>query len=207
LLAATALAALPVADIADPSRPRSAVRRATSLRTLMQIGAYRRVLVIAALILGSHALHDTFAVIRWREAGIESGTASLLWSESVASEVLVFFLLGPFLLHRLGPALAATLAGAAGVLRWIILGASPDLFWVSLAEPLHGLTFALLHLSAMQLIGTSVPPRLAATAQAIYGTLAVGGATALLNFASGWLYAWMGGAAFWVMAVLCAAAI
>jgi MFS transporter, PPP family, 3-phenylpropionic acid transporter len=168
---------------------------------------FRRLLLVAALILGSHALHDTFAVIRWHDAGIESGTASLLWSESVGSEVLVFFLLGPVLLRRLGPARAAALAAAAGVVRWIILGTSTNLIWLSLGEPLHGLTFALLHLAAMQLIATSVPLRLAATAQAVYGAVAVGGATALINFASGLLYGRIGGSAFLVMAALCAMAI
>jgi MFS transporter, PPP family, 3-phenylpropionic acid transporter len=74
-------------------------------------------------------------------------------------------------------------------------------------EPLHGLSFALLHLAAMQLIGASVPLRLAATAQAVYGTLAVGASTALLTFASGWLYASLAGASFWVMALLCVLAI
>jgi PPP family 3-phenylpropionic acid transporter len=48
-----------------------------------------------------------------------------------------------------------------------------------------------------------VPLRLAATAQAVYGTLAIGASTALLTFASGWLYAWLASASFWVMALLC----
>jgi PPP family 3-phenylpropionic acid transporter len=195
---------LPLPNVAAAVSPQAEVG---GIRLLLNIGAFRRLLPVAALILGSHALHDTFAVIRWREAGIESGTASLLWSESVAAEVLVFFFLGPALLHRVGVAHAAALAAAAGVLRWTILGATNNLVWLALAEPLHGLTFALLHLAAMQAIARSVPLRLAATAQAIYGTVAVGGATALLNFASGWLYSLIASAAFFAMAALCAAAI
>ena len=70
-----------------------------------------------------------------------------------------------------------------------------------LVQPLHGLTFALLHLASMRLIVQVVPIRLAATAQSIYGTLCVGLATALL--ASGLLYGRMGGHAFLVMAALC----
>ena len=78
---------------------------------------------------------------------------------------------------------------------------------LALVEPLHGLSFALLHLAAMQLIGANVPLRLAATAQAVYGTLAIGASTALLTFASGWLYASLASASFWVMALLCIIAI
>ena len=42
-------------------------------------------------------MHDAFAVIRWRAAGVSPALASVLWSESVAAEVLVFFLIGPAL--------------------------------------------------------------------------------------------------------------
>jgi MFS transporter, PPP family, 3-phenylpropionic acid transporter len=111
------------------------------------------------------------------------------------------------MLRRLGPSRAAALAAAAGVVRWTVLGATTNVVPLALVEPLHGLTFALFHLAAMQLIGNSVQPGLAATAQAVYGTVAVGAATALLMFASGWLYAWIGNVAFWMMALLCAFAV
>jgi hypothetical protein len=47
----------------------------------------------------------------------------------------------------------------------------------------------------------------AATAQAIYGTVGVGAATALMTLASGWLYSWLGGLAFLATGVLCLAAL
>jgi PPP family 3-phenylpropionic acid transporter len=59
----------------------------------------------------------------------------------------------------------------------------------------------------MQVIGAVVPARMAATAQAIYNAVAVSAAYALLMLASGWLYARLGGHAFWIMAALCAAAM
>ena len=87
---------------------------------LLRMPAFRRVVLVAALILGSHALHDGFAVIRWTAAGIAPGTAGLLWSESVAAEVIVFFVIGRPLLDRLGPAGAAMLAAVAGIVRWTV---------------------------------------------------------------------------------------
>ena len=45
------------------------------------------------------------------------------------------------------------------------------------------------------------------TAQAFYGTVGIGGATALLTVASGALYAEIGAQGFWVMAALCAIAL
>ena len=49
--------------------------------------------------------------------------------------------------------------------------------------------------------------RLAATAQAIYGTLCVGLAIALLTSASGLIYVGAGGEAFLLMAALCLPAL
>ena len=207
LLGVAAIAALPLPNIATTEGPSRSESQIDGMWQLLAIPAFRRLLLVAALILGSHALHDTFAVINWRAAGVSSGIASLLWSESVASEVLVFFVFGPWLLNRLGPSRAAALAAAAGVLRWTVMGFTTEVVGLALVEPLHGFTFALLHLVGMHLIGTTVPLRLTATAQAIYGTVAVGAATAFLTFAAGWLYEWWGGAAFWVMALLCVAAI
>ncbi len=58
-------------------------------------------MAVASLVEGSHALHDSFAVIRWEQAGIGPDAAGLLWSEAVVSEVLVFIWLGRRLLDRL----------------------------------------------------------------------------------------------------------
>jgi len=74
-------------------------------------------------------------------------------------------------------------------------------------QALHGLTFALMHLAAMGLIARTVPDRLSATAQTVYGTGALGIASAVLTVASGYLYGWFGIHAFWGMAALCAMAL
>lgn len=174
------------------------------LRTLLRDRVFRRLLLVAALIQGSHALHDSFAVIRWQAAGIDPATIGLLWSESVAAEVVVFLFLGPWLLDRLGPAGASMLAAAAGVLRWAVMAETAQPLAMALIQPLHGLTFALQHLACMRLIAVIVPVSLAATAQSIYGTLCIGLATALLTLASGPLYAQFGAGGFWVMAAICA---
>ena len=75
---------------------------------------------------------------------------------------------------------------------------------LAVVQPLHGITFALLHLACMRLITRIVPPGLEGTAQAIYGTVGIGAATALLTLVSGVLYAHLGSQGFWVMAGLCA---
>ena len=164
-------------------------------------------MAVAALIGGSHAMHDGFEVIRWRMAGLSAQQASLLWALSVAAEIVVFVVIGPRLLSRLGPAHAMSLAAIAGIVRW---GTAAQTAWfpaMALVEPLHGLTFALVHLTCMDVIRRVVPGSLAATAQALYGTVAMGAAGAAVTLASGPLYGRLGAGAFWFMAGLCALAL
>jgi MFS transporter, PPP family, 3-phenylpropionic acid transporter len=49
-------------------------------------------------------------VIGWETTGISPATAGLLWSLSVAAEIIVFLIIGRPLLDRLGLASAAILA-------------------------------------------------------------------------------------------------
>jgi MFS transporter, PPP family, 3-phenylpropionic acid transporter len=174
--------------------------------TLMRIASYRRLILIAALILGSHAIHDVFAVIRWHAAGVTTAVAGVLWSEQVGAEVFVFLLIGPWLLDRLGVARSAALAATAGVLRWGVMGATAWLPAMALIEPLHGISFALLHLACMRRLMQVVPPALSATALTLYST-GIGLAITLVTLASGPLYGQLGARAFWVMAALCASAL
>jgi PPP family 3-phenylpropionic acid transporter len=145
-------------------------------------------------------------MIYWAQAGVSPVVAGALWSESVAAEVLVFLFAGPLLMRRLGERGAFALATGAAVLRWSVMALTTAPPAMALTEPLHGLSFALLHLTAMSVIGRVVPADAAALAQSIYGALGVGAATAAASLASGVLFGQMGAAGFWVMAALAALA-
>jgi PPP family 3-phenylpropionic acid transporter len=207
LLGVAAFAAILVPELVHP-RTADAVRApAGGVLTLFRLPMFRNLVIVAALILGSHAMHDAFAVIRWTDAGISPATVSLLWSESVAAEVLVFFIIGPALITRLTPAGALAVAALASMLRWAVMAQTTDLVALALVQPLHGITFALLHLANMRLLSRIVPDGLEGTAQAIYGTVGIGAATALLTLVSGALYARLGAQGFWVMFALCVVAL
>ena len=206
LLGAAALAATLVPELIY-DRTADVVRApARGVLILLRLPLFRNLVLVAALILGSHAMHDAFAVIRWSAAAISPITISLLWSESVAAEVVVFFVIGPGLVTRLTPAGALAVASLAGVLRWVVAAQTTDVIALALVQPLHGVTFALLHLACMRLLARIVPQGLEGTAQAIYGTIGIGAASALLTFISGALYGRLGAQGFWIMAALCALA-
>ena len=210
LLAATAVAArivpvlLPTKDSTRPVATGGTIR---GFGALLRLPLFRWIIVVAALILGSHAMHDSFAVIRWEAAGIGPSTVGVLWSMSVAGEVVVFLFIGHPLLDRIGPAHAAMLAAAAGVVRWTIMAETTWMPALVAIQPLHGLTFGLLHLTCMRLLAQCVPGHLEATALTVYGTVGIGAPTALLIIGSGQLYSRFGAQGFFVMAALCVAAL
>jgi len=205
LLTAAALTAL-LSEPATPEPHTNASLSAPKLRELLGIPGFRALIVVSALVYGSHAMHDAFAVVLWSDAGMSPSVISLLWSEAVASEVVVFFLIGPALVNRVGPRGAAVLAAVAGIVRWFVASVTTSVLMLSIIQPLHGLTFALLHLACMSMMGSMVPVSLSATAQAFYA-LGGGFVTAGLTFSSGFVYARYGGAAFYPMAFLCGLAL
>ena len=190
----------PAEGLAKDSAKPGDVRALLTNRTfLLTVG-------VAALILSSHAMHDAFAVLRWRQAGFSNSLVSVLWSEAVIAEVAMFTLLGPWLLRRWSPATCAALAAVTGVVRWTIVSQTLSPSLIAVVEPLHGVTFALLHLACMRIIAEIVPVGLATSAQAFYGTVAAGACSALVTLVSGPLYGRFGGEAFLAMSGLCALA-
>src|SRR5688572_23004091 len=173
LLAAAALAATRVPEIAHMRD-----ERPTRVAELVRIPLYRNMVLVAALVLGSHAMHDAFAVIRWSGAGIGAPTASALWSLAVIAEVAVFFVIGPPLIERLSPRGAITLAAAAGMLRWAVMAQSTNLGAPGLGQPRPAFRFGLLHLACMPITARLGPPGLEAPARPSSAPVAMAAAPA-----------------------------
>jgi PPP family 3-phenylpropionic acid transporter len=205
LLVAAAAATVLLPGVTNPSGQTATASRA-AVGELFGMPQFRIVIAVSALVFGSHAMHDAFSVIRWSNAGLDASAISVLWSEAVAAEVIVFFVIGPGLLDRIGARGAAALAAVAGIIRWSIAGVTTSVLLLAMIQPLHGLTFALLHLACMRIMGNLVPTCLAATAQSTYA-FGSGLTTAALTLLSGTLYARYGGASFFPMAALCAVAL
>jgi PPP family 3-phenylpropionic acid transporter len=213
-LAAAAVLLLPApswAQDASPVAGRSEDARIPplldGLRALLAIPVFRRLLLVAALVSGSHAFYAGFATLGWQAAGLSPGVIGLLWGVAVAAEVTVFLWFGRPLLARLGPGGLSALAAAAGALRWAVMAVTAWPPVLLIVQPLHGLTFAAQHLAAMAILARVTPGRLAATAQSVYASFGIGLVSALLSLASGPLYAQLGTGGFWAMALLCVAAV
>ena len=197
LLSAACLAFLvPEAHIARPNLPDRADRA-----ILLKNRPFRYLVLVAAIVLGSHAMHDAFAMIAWNAAGLAPSMGAILWSTAVAAEIVVFFLIGPWVLRRISPAAAMAIAALCAAIRWSVMSQTFSIAVLALIQPLHGVTFALLHLACMRIIVLITPTSLAGTAQAIYA-LGIAVTSAVLTLLSGYLYAGLGLGGFFIMALI-----
>ena len=173
---------------------------------LFRLPAFRLAVACTALIQGAHAAYYGFAALLWRSQGLSDQTIGLLIAEGIVVEILLFAR-GRRLIERLGPAGLTTCAALASVVRWSVIGFSPDLPVLIAVQLLHAGTFAMQHLSSMLILGRAVPPERAATAQALHAALGYGIPAGAAMFVSGLLYARFGGLAFLAMAALAGSAL
>ncbi|HAS8155552.1 3-phenylpropionate MFS transporter [Vibrio vulnificus] len=168
------------------------------LTQLLTDGPVVKFLLLAALIQGSHAAYYSFSAIYWQQAGHSEEIIGYLWSLGVVSEVAVFALS-----KRLfaGWSLRALFVAASiGVmLRWGITASTTLLLGLVLVQLLHGVTFAMAHIAAIQYIQNSEEHKMVAL-QALYNALPLGAFIAAMTAFSGWGFELWGANVFWVMA-------
>ena len=157
-------------------------------------------LVLVALIQGSHAAYYSFSSIYWKGAGYSEDIIGYLWSLGVAAEVAVFALS-----KRLfsGWSLRALFVVAAlgVVVRWGLTASTTALLALVAIQLLHGVTFAIAHIAAIQYIQHSEQRKMVAL-QALYNAIPLGAFIALMTTLSGWGYEHWGANVFWAMAVM-----
>jgi PPP family 3-phenylpropionic acid transporter len=158
---------------------------------------------VTAALQASHQVYYGFGTLYWRSLGFSDAVIGILWAEGVVAEIVLFWL-GSRLLVRLGPLGLMMLGGAAGILRWGLMGLVPGLLPAFALQILHALTFGATHLGAMNFLSRTVPPGAAASAQALYSGASAGIGSGLVMLGAGALYASYGGRAYLSMAVLSA---
>lgn len=204
-LLAASMAVAAAAALAVPSTGVPARRGGGAVRSVLALPAFRRILVVSALIQGSHAAYYAFGSIHWEKAGVPAGAIGLLWAWSVVAEVALFAW-GRGIADRLGPRGLAFLAAAAGVLRWGIMAETVALPGLVVAQALHALTFGAMHLATMRVMQAAIPAGIAGTAQTLLAA-GIGGATMAGTLVTGQVFAAHGSLVFWGMAAMCVIAV
>ncbi|WP_198373085.1 MFS transporter, partial [Roseomonas rosulenta] len=204
-LLAGALLAAAIAALLLPRGEAHARRPGGAFRSVVALPAFRRVLLVSALIQGSHAAYYAFGSIHWAASGVAPSVIGLLWAWSVVAEVAVFAWGRP-IAERLGARGLALVAAGAGVLRWGITAESVALPALAVAQALHALTFGAMHLATMRVMQQAIPAHVAGTAQTLLAA-GIGAAMMAGTLAAGWGYAAVGAAVFWGMAGMCLLAV
>jgi PPP family 3-phenylpropionic acid transporter len=166
-------------------------------------------MIAAGLCQASHAVLYSFGTLTWRAAGIDDVTISLLWAESVAVEIVLMLGSG-WLLARLGATGLIGLGLVCGMVRWLGMAFTTELWALVLLQALHAGTFAACHLGAMAFIQRALPASGVALGQSVYYAIGTGAAQAVIFQLAGVLYAEFGQRAFlgmFVVSVLGMAAI
>ncbi len=173
---------------------------------LWRLRPFRLTVAATALIQGSHAAYYAFAPIYWRANGISDTVIGLLIAEGIVAEIALF-VWGRRLVERVGPARLTGVAAIASLARWTATAFVTGVPILAAVQLLHAATFAFQHLSAMLVMGRTVPPGKTASAQTLHAALGFSAPTGLLIWATGLLYARGGGLMFLLMAALGGSAV
>ena len=160
-------------------------------------------MIAAGLCQASHAVLYSFGTLTWRAAGIDDVTISLLWALSVAVEILLMLGSG-WLLARLGATGMIALALGCGMVRWLGMAFTTELWALVLLQALHAGTFAACHLGAMAFLQRALPSSGMALGQSVYYAIGTGAAQAVIFQIAGVLYGAYGQKAFLGMFVVSA---
>jgi len=201
--AATAGAALllPGEGAAPPG-----ARGASGFLAPLRSAAFRRLLLVSALVQGSHAFYYAFGTLHWQAAGLGAGTIGALWATGVVAEIALF-LWGKRLVARLGPIGLSLIAAGAGAIRWGVTAVTADPLVLFPLQVLHAGSFAAQHLATMLVLGRIAATSGGGTAQAVHAAFGTTLPMGLLTLACGPLYAGFGGGGYLAMAALCLAAV
>lgn len=184
---------LPVTDCEDHAvRPK--------LSQLLREGPVIKFLVLVALIQGSHAAYYSFSAIHWKDAGHSEAVIGYLWSLGVVAEVLVFALSKRMFA---GWSLRALfiVASLGVMIRWGLTASTTMIVALVAIQLLHGVTFAMAHIAAIQYIQHAPQNKMVAL-QALYNAIPLGAVIAAMTTLSGWGYEHWGAAVFWAMALM-----
>ncbi len=156
-------------------------------------------LIGVAIQQSSHALLQAFASIYWRDLGFSGTEIALLWSAGVAAEVTVFF--QSKRLSRHFDAWTLIRVGAAVcVCRWLLFPMQWGFVGFFLLQCLHAFSYAFVHTGVQRRIIASVQATQESSAQGAY-FFYNGMFMGLMTIASGYIYAALGMASYYIMAL------
>ena len=184
----------------DPLRQPTTFRRLRSLAAgLLQqrfVVYFLAALVLARVAEGAYAIYFSVYVV---DIGMTSSMAGLLWAIGVVSEVGVLAV-AQHIHARHGYAKVLMMCAIVSTLRWLGIGWNTSLFVFAALQLLHGITFGLFYVAAVEQMYKLAPKQMQATSQTLLDTVmfGIGGIVGQLLFAP--IYETAGGQSVFLIA-------
>lgn len=157
------------------------------------------VIAAAALIQAGHAAVYSFGSITWTRAGLSGGTVGFLWAFGVASEIVLFAVLGRLPERWRSPFLLIGIGAGAALLRAVGLAYAGDSLMILIAvQGLHAFTFGATHYGSMLAVSRYAPDRARGRAQGTASAMTAL-ASAASTLACGLSYDTLGAAATFLL--------
>ena len=145
------------------------------------------------LMVSAHGVLYNFYSIYLKEHGYTSATIGWLWAVGVICEIFIFMLM-PKILRRYSLKAILLMSLFLGVIRFILIGASPDHFYLLfIAQIFHAATFGSFHAASIEIIAYFFKGRNQSRGQAIYNSVAYGIGGTIGGLGGGYLIQYLGG--------------
>ena len=150
-------------------------------------------LIGCTLMVSAHGVLYNFYSIYLKDHGYSSGTIGWLWAVGVICEILIFMAM-PKILQRYSLKAILLMSLFLGVIRFILIGASPDhLYLLFIAQIFHAATFGSFHAASIEVIAYYFQGRNQTRGQAIYNSVAYGIGGTIGGLGGGYLIQYLGG--------------
>ena len=150
-------------------------------------------LIGCTLMVSAHGVLYNFYSIYLKEHGYSNATIGWLWAVGVICEIFIFMLM-PKILRRYSLKTILLISLFLGVIRFILIGASPDQFYLLLiAQMFHAATFGSFHAASIEVIAYFFKGRNQSRGQAIYNSVAYGIGGTIGGLGGGYLIQYLGG--------------
>lgn len=130
-------------------------------------------LLVAYMMASGVAILNMYLGIHIRSLGSGTDVVGTAFAVSAMSELPVIGF-GTLIMSRIGARRMIIIALVAYIVRFSMLAVAPDAGWVIASQLLHGLSFAMFLVASVNLAHRLVGGELAATAQALLGTMSFG---------------------------------
>ncbi|WP_174615823.1 MFS transporter [Virgibacillus ihumii] len=139
----------------------------SDIKQLLQNKPFLIFLFMIMFLTISHRANDSFIGLYIVQLGGSEGLVGLAWFVGVVSEALVFALAGRWF-RKFHTLIFIIIAGALYSLRWFIYAAVEDPMVIIALQVLHGVTFGVFYLAALEYVTRLIPRLLQSTGHLMF---------------------------------------